>query len=214
MKRRGYWKQSKPGWWESEWTRCGSVHETRYYFTPLLPICNDLIQKSTPYVAVPLYVKLPLLYCLTILFFPTPGKSPPYKHNLKQVIVFYFHSNGWYHNFKVYASSSGACNSVTSNMKAEEGKKMWQTSRSYKNIQCFKLGTQTILEMHIFFIDNYWLLKLLTWFYFTIYLFHISNKSIICTSPLAYQYFKLKWEKSEVVKHFSHSFLVYRLTCT
>ena len=123
MKRRGYWKQSKPGWWESEWTRCGSVHETRYYFTPLLPICNDLIQKSTPYVAVPLYVKLPLLYCLTILFFPTPGKSPPYKHNLKQVIVFYFHSNGWYHNFKVYASSSGACNSVTSNMKAEEGKK-------------------------------------------------------------------------------------------
>ena len=38
-----------------------------------------------------------------------PHTSISYKNNLKQIIVFRFHSDGWYHDFKVYASSLGVC---------------------------------------------------------------------------------------------------------
>ena len=115
-------------------------------FTALLPICNDLIPKSTPYVALPLHVNLPSMYCLTILVFPTP-ESPI---STKQIIVFCFHSIGWYHNFKVYASS--IYNSVTAHTKpgwkVRRVKKMWQISRSYKNISAsswaFKLCLKCI----------------------------------------------------------------------
>ena len=42
-------------------------------FTALLPIRNDFLLKSTPCVLVLLVLKLPSMYCLTILVFPTLG---------------------------------------------------------------------------------------------------------------------------------------------
>ena len=133
LKGRGYCKQSKLDGgkaWEWEW--CGSVYQTRYYLhytasnlqwfdAKVHSICS-----TTP-------------ICENTLNVPSdntcfPHARVPYKHNLKQIIVFCFHSNRRYHNFKVCASSSGVCNSVAAHMKAgwqlRRVKKMWQMSRN------------------------------------------------------------------------------------
>ena len=68
-------------------------------------------------------------------------------------------------------------------------------------LQSFKLGTQSIIEIHLLH-DLYWPFKLLTWFYFTIYA--ISN----------YTYCNLKWEKrvdTRLLNTFPNPFPVYKL---